>query len=104
MSFGLHDFGHFRRLRQRKAVAHRLHIGGPRLAPAVPADLFHAVVEFDAVAIRIEHIDRPVAAGKVTAQPADIHLTFGEIVVSAHDFLERADLERDLVDEHAPFS
>ena len=64
----LHDLRHLGRLRQREAVAHLVQIGRRRLAPAVPADLLHAVVELDAVSVRIEHVERPVAAGKIAAR------------------------------------
>ena len=100
-ALAIHDLRHLGRLRQREAVAHRGQIGRGRLAPAVPADLLHAVIELDAVSVGIEHVERPVAAGKIAAEPADGHLALREILVGIGDFLERADLERDLVHEHA---
>jgi hypothetical protein len=53
------------------------------------------------VPIGIEHIDRPVAAGEIAAEPRDGQLALREIVVRVGNLLERADLERDLVDVHA---
>jgi hypothetical protein len=43
--------------------------------------------------VGIEHIDRPVAAGKIAAQSADGDLAFREIRVGVGYLLERADLE-----------
>ncbi len=92
-ALAVHDFRHLSRLRKCKSVPHRTQIGRGGLAPAVPADLLHAVIELDAVSVRIEHVKRPIAAGKIAAEPADGDLALGEIRVRIGDFLKRADLE-----------
>src|SRR3954466_5378893 len=79
-ALAIHDLGHLGRLREREAVAHGGKIGRGRFAPAVPADLLHAVIELDAVSVGIEHVERPVAAGKIAAEPADGHLALCEIL------------------------
>ena len=53
------------------------------------------------MSVGVEHVERPVAAGKIAAEAADGHLALREIVVGVGDFLERADLEGDLIDQHA---
>ena len=51
--------------------------------------------------VGIEHVERPVAAGKIAPEPADIDLPLPEIFVRVDNLLQRADLKRDLVDQHA---
>ena len=81
----------FRRLPEG-AVVHRL-----GLRAAVPADLFHAVIEFDRMAVGIADVGVPVAARHVAPDPADLDVVLAEIVGRREHLVQRPDLPGDLV-------
>src|SRR6185437_5279564 len=91
------DFLLLRDLRQRRLFVETPVVHGARLGAAVPADLLHAVIELDRVAVRIAEIAMPVAARHVAAGAAHLDVAGAEIIVGLDHFLERADLPGDLV-------
>ena len=92
----LGDLRQLRRLAEG-AVVHRL-----RLGAAVPADLLHAVIEFDRVPVGIADVGVPVAARHIAPDATDLDVALTEVVGSGKHLVHRADLPGDLVDRDVP--
>ena len=67
-------------------------------APAVTADLVDAPIDLEPVAVGIAELHRDLHAGAPAALEIDRHVVLLQMIARAEHLVERADLEREVIE------